>query len=291
MAIVLILLGVYVVAKHCRRYNKSWYERNKFVQKELQELRSSVPLVQVPKYSWRWLEWQLRMPIVWIVRLLGWWACDLWKWFWKHENDFDLFGCHVYASPQGAGKTISLVNKMLEIRMKYPRAIIVSNFDCEYAHVRMTDWKDFFAIRNGENGVAFFIDEIQNEWTATAWAQFPPEMLSELTQQRKQRMVIYASSQQFLRIVKPIRDQSFSVIEVRTFLGRLCLQAGYDAFAYEAYYSLPPDSREKRLKRKYILPFVQNHQLRGRYDTYSKVQRLENTLAPDGHALRGKSSK
>jgi len=257
-----------------RRFNRKWYAQNKKIRAELSELRAQVPRVSSPRLSWRNFEGYLAWPLICYARLIGWLACDLHESFWRHEREFDMFGVHVFAAPQGAGKTMSLVEHMRMVRAVYPRAHTVANFECVYATHKMESWEDFFKHRNGKNGVVFYIDEIQNEWANQNWKEFPPELLAELTQQRKQRIAIYASSQQFLRIVKPIRDQSFTVIEVAIYFKRLVIQKAFDAFAYEQFYGQTNKEGKKRHTPLWSKSYIANHHIRGQYDTYQKIKKM-----------------
>jgi ATP-dependent Clp protease ATP-binding subunit ClpX len=90
-------------------------------------------------------------------------------------------------------------------------------------------------VRNGEDGVIFAIDEIHAEFSSNAWKDFPPELLREISQQRKQKVKIIASAQVFKDVAVQLRRQCFDVVECRTVGGRWTFQRCFDAEDYNAY--------------------------------------------------------
>lgn len=203
-----------------------------------------------------------------------WLLCDLKLKVNISQKPFNEYGFSIYCGRQGAGKTISMVEYLERMRKDYPRAKIVTNFYYAHSHATMLSWRALFDIRNGDDGVIFAIDEIHSEYSSSNWKDFPESLLSEISQQRKQRMKIVATAQVFSRIAKPIREQAFSVFVCSTYAGRLTRVKEYDA----ADYGVTQDSayvvKEKcKPIRKYS--FVQSNALRSVYDTYQKINRLE----------------
>lgn len=194
----------------------------------------------------------------------------------RHKDTcFNQYGFTIFVGRQGAGKTISMVQYLEKMRQKFPDSLIVTNFKYEHAHKQMQDWRDFMKIRNGEKGVIFAIDEIHSEYSSDSWADFPESLLSEISQQRKQRMKIVATSQVFSRVAKPIREQAFSVVVCNTYFGRLTTTREYDAAEYST--SESPYQVKKKCKPLLKGYFVQSNALRACYDTYEKIKRLDKT--------------
>lgn len=138
----------------------------------------------------------------------------------------------------------------------------------------MEGWRDFLNIRNGEDGVIFAIDEIHSEYSSAKWQDFPESILSEISQQRKQRIKIIATAQMFSRVAKPIREQAFSVVICRTYYGRLTMSKEYDA----ARFAVSGDSAytiRKGVKPIWKNWFVQSNELRESFDTFEKIERLK----------------
>lgn len=193
----------------------------------------------------------------------------------RSYKPFEEFGFTVFVGRQGAGKTVSMVHYLSEMKRIYPGVKIVTNFACSLADYKMNDWRDFFEIRNSDKGVIFAIDEIHSEYDSSKWKDFPESLLSEISQQRKQRIKIVATSQCFKRIVKPMREQTFSVVECRTFFKRWTFCKEYDAFEYDCLES--SYAVNSPIKPLASYSFIQSDELRSCYDTYEKIERLEKT--------------
>ena len=206
---------------------------------------------------------------------LRWLLVDFKRFRARTYKPFEEFGFTVFVGRQGAGKTVSMVRYLSEMRRIYPDVIIVTNFECSLANMKMKDWRDFFEIRNGDKGVIFAIDEIHSEYDSSKWKDFPESLLSEISQQRKQRVKIVATSQCFKRIVKPMREQTFSVVECKTFLKRWTSCKEYDAFEYDCLESAYASGGLIKPIDSYS--FIQSDELRNCYDTYEKIERLEKT--------------
>lgn len=194
----------------------------------------------------------------------------------QRRGEFREYGFTFFVGRQGAGKTISMVQYLEEMRQQYPDCLIAANFEYDGADRIMTDWRDLLNIRNGTDGVIFAIDEIHSEYDSSKWNDIPEDLLSEISQQRKQRVKIIASAQFFTRIAKPLREQAMTVVSCNTFLGRLTINREYDSLDYALLIDNPVAVRRK-LKPLRKSSFVQSDHLRQCYDTYAKVERMRRT--------------
>lgn len=190
--------------------------------------------------------------------------------------DFKPFGLWMFCGRQGSGKTVGIVYHLEEMRKKYPKAIIVTNFDYKYADFNLKSLNDLLTIKNGEDGVIFAIDELQNEFSSAVSKNFPETVLSLVTQQRKQRICILASSQVYMRVAKPLREQCFYVVDCRTFFQRWTRMKCFDAQDYNTIVD-KSDVVEAKMKLRKIWKksFIQTDFLRNLYDTYAVVLRLQ----------------
>lgn len=193
----------------------------------------------------------------------------------KNGHVFDEFGLTMYCGRQGAGKTIAMTEYLERMRQKYPKALIITNYGYIGQDREMTDWKDFYEIKNGTDGIIFAIDEIQNEFSSAAWNKFPESLLSEITQQRKQRVKIVATSQIFTRVAKQLREQCNDVVDCVTLGGRWTFTKCFDAVDYNNTIDSP--TGKKKLRRLFRKSFLQDDYIRNLYDSYEKIQRLERT--------------
>lgn len=193
---------------------------------------------------------------------------------------FKPFGLRMYCGRQGSGKTIGMVEQLNEYRRKYPRAIICTNFGYLHEDRPLTSLYDLFEVRNGQDGVIFAIDELQNEFSSQASKNFPEEFLSVITMQRKQRICILATSQVFTRVAKPLREQCYEVVDCRTYAGRLTRLRCYDAADYNSVVDKSDPYAKSKLNKKWIYRFVQTDDLRNDYDTWQVVERMSRDHKP-----------
>ena len=219
--------------------------------------------------------WELKQPYIRYKYL------DLFRWCLvdflerdKHRGVFREYGFTFFVGRQGAGKTISMVRYLEVMKERYPECLVVANFQYYRADRIMTDWRDLLTIRNGTKGVIFAIDEIHSEYDSSKWADIPEDLLSEISQQRKQRVKIIASAQFFGRVAKPLREQAVSVVACKTLFGRLTFNREYDALEYISVIDNPLAAGQK-IKPLRKSSFVQSDFLRQCYDTYAKVERMQ----------------
>jgi hypothetical protein len=193
----------------------------------------------------------------------------------KEKRDRDIFrpsGFQVYIGRQGSGKTISAVRHMLELKKRYPEAIVVTNLNLNVKW----DYRQFSTVdelvqllvdvQNGKYGVIYLIDEIHTYFNSLESKGIPSYIFTEISQQRKQRKLIIGTSQLFMRIAKPFREQCDNMISCDTWFGVFTRNRAYDGMTLEVDYdgSLIGDIRRKGY-------FWHDRELRSSYDTYQKV--------------------
>lgn len=143
------------------------------------------------------------------------------------------------------------------------------------------------SLYNGKFGTIFVVDEIQNEFSCKTSKDFPETLLSLITQQRKNRILILTTSQVFTRVSKPIREQCYRAIECQTFFGRYTRNKVYNGIIYSDSIDLPPDKRRKNNKRLSLDCFCQTDYLRNCFDSYKLIERLNREgfveKLPDTH--------
>ena len=136
----------------------------------------------------------------------------------EHPNYFEPDGLLVFIGAQGSGKTLSAVNYVYNLMENYPSAILVSNIelkDYPFGSGRVfyfSDASDLTKYNNGEYGVIFLIDEIQLYFNSLQSKNINIDVMTQISQQRKQRKHIIGTSQVFGRMAKPLREQFSNVI-------------------------------------------------------------------------------
>lgn len=199
---------------------------------------------------------------------------DLYKLI-KYGRKFNEYGLTLYVGDQGSGKSMAMTEYLERMRVLYPKVIIVTNYGYLHENQEFTDWNDFFEIRNGADGVIFALDEIQNEFNSKAWKNFPEELLSEITQQRKQKVKIVATAQVYEDVAVQLRRQTLYVAECATYAERWTVVRCYRRKLYERALKLAEGTA--KVQKVYKLSFVQNDVLRNLYDTEKKIRRLART--------------
>jgi len=181
---------------------------------------------------------------------------------------FREYGVHMIAGEQGSGKTITLVYMLNRWKRMYPRLQVHTNFNYVYQDAPIDHWHDLIDNTNGIYGVVDCIDEIQNWFNSLESKDFPVEMITEITQQRKQRRAILTTSQVFSRVSKPIREQTYFLYMPITLFGCLTVVRKYKPTLS------PVDGQAREKKLRGVFFFVHNRALRESYDTYLKIQKM-----------------
>lgn len=187
---------------------------------------------------------------------------------------FKPFGMTMFTGPQGSGKTIAMTDYVLDLKAKYPKCKVYANYTIDGMDGKLKSLNDLLKLRNGEDGIVFVIDEIQNEFSTAASKNFPETLLSTITQQRKQRIHIVASSQVFTRVAKPIREQCYCVVDCRTFWNRWTRVRAYPADEYNSIIDSNALDKKRKIHCVWKKSFIQTDVLRNKYDTYAVVERM-----------------
>ena len=221
---------------------------------------------------------RIEMPILRFLSMFidftRWLVYDL-LWTIINGRIFKPYGLTCFVGRQGGGKTISMVEYLDRMKDLYPDCIVVTNFNYIKQDMPFTSWRQFTEVRNGLNGVIFAIDELQNEYNSNNWKDFPEDLLSVVTMQRKQRIKIIATSQVFTRVVKQLREQCYEVVECKTFLGRWTRQKCYDADDYNYIIDNPTPERRFKTRKKWKYSFIQNNIVRKLFDSYAVVESIK----------------
>jgi len=198
----------------------------------------------------------------------------------QRSNKFNDYGLTTFVGRQGSGKTISLVERLETIRKEYPDVRILTNFGYKYEDKPLTDWQQLLDDRN-DAGIVFAIDEIQNEFDVYDARNFNLDILKVITQQRKQGIKVLATSQVFTRVSKPLREQTFEVVECYTIMGRWTWQKCFDADDYNMVIDNPDPDKKIKVQRKWRKNFVHTDTIRNLFDSYAVIKTMKK-LAREG---------
>lgn len=195
----------------------------------------------------------------------------------KARRDKDFFwpnGTQVYCGTQGQGKTISAVRHLIKLKERYPKAKVVTNLKLNVPWAAevigfqtMEELeKVLVGVNNDKFGVIYLIDEIHTYFNALDSKNIPMFVFTEISQQRKQRKLIIGTSQLFMRLAKPFREQCDNIVMCRTYFGVLTKQTAYDGMTIEQDFegNLQGDVRKRGF-------FIHNRKIRNAFDTFQKV--------------------
>lgn len=183
----------------------------------------------------------------------------------KQDYEFNENGFHLFVGEQGSGKTISLVYTLMQMQKQYPKMKVRTNMSYKYEDGEIKSWKNLVFSNNGIYGQIDVIDEVQNWFNSLQSKDFPPEMFSEITQQRKQRKCIFGTSQVWGRVAKPIREQVKYVYKPLTLFGCLTIIRKYKP-------NIDDEGSIDNLKLRSISFFIHDDEVRNAFDTYKKIQ-------------------
>lgn len=133
-----------------------------------------------------------------------------------NPNYFPYDGITVFCGVQGSGKTLSAVRYVVDLMHKFPKCKLCTNLTIndESLNERVINWDGLNSLKleNGFDGIIYLLDEIHLEFNSLDSKQIPTDVFIEISQQRKQRKMIVGTSQLFLRMAKPFREQVKTVV-------------------------------------------------------------------------------
>lgn len=122
-------------------------------------------------------------------------------------------------------------------------------------------------ISNNELGVVYFIDELHLELNSLESKNIDIDIMVEISQQRKQRKKIVGTSQVYMRLAKPLREQIFDIVLCRNFFGCLQFNKSIDGSTSKE----ENGKLQAEIKGRSI--WFHTYDMYGRYDTYAKMRR------------------
>lgn len=193
----------------------------------------------------------------------------------EHPDYFYADGLVCFCGPQGSGKTMTAVNYTYNLMERFPECLLVTNLKLEKypwdgKRVFMfQNGDDFKKYSNGEKGVIFLVDEIQLYFNSLQSKNINPEVMTQISQQRKQRKHIVGTSQVFGRMAKPLREQFACVVKCTKLLGFIqrCQVVDRDSIDEES-----SDTMTMKGKVLFQSWFLHTPDYFKRYDTYAVIE-------------------
>lgn len=194
-------------------------------------------------------------------------------------------GLVVFIGGQGTGKTLSAVNYVYNLKEFYPNSIIVTNIDLEAYPVdnerifRFNNADDLMKYKNGKKGVIFLIDEIHLYFNSLQSKNINMDVMTQIAQQRKQRIHIVATCQVFGRIAKPLREQFSNIVLCKRYLN--CLQCNLliDRESIQGEDSTGTNLSGQVVKKYW---WFRSPEMFNRYDTYAVIENNKLSVSTKG---------
>lgn len=197
-------------------------------------------------------------------------------------------GLLVFCGSQGSGKTLSAVNYVYNLLYLYPKSILVTNIDLTDFPVdnvriyRFNDATDFAKYNNNQDGVIFLVDEIHLYMNSLKSKNMNIDVITQVSQQRKQRKHIVATCQVFGRMAKPLREQFSTVILCKSYFNFIQKNMLIDRDSIDGESSTSTNISGK-VKKNYW--YFRSPKMFKRYDTYAVIQNNDLAYVKDNNNL------
>lgn len=202
------------------------------------------------------------------------WKTFAQKWQKPPKNQFPI-GSIVFKGHQGCGKTLSLVQYVIELQKQFPDCLVYSNVHIKglknYTYID-TDEKlvEALKVQNGTQGVAVVLDEAHLYFGKKTG--IPLDVLTAISQQRKDRRRIIFTSQVWEELDISLRKQVKDIVNCKNLFGLIQINKVYDGETL-TYDKL---SSSYVADKKYTYIFKHSLELYSAYNTYQKIITNEN---------------
>lgn len=178
-------------------------------------------------------------------------------------------GSRVYKGFQGSGKTLSMVHYTLKMLDDYPDCLCYSNIsiDDDRVHYYNTpeQLQEILTINNGASGVLIVLDEAHLFWGRKSGISL--DVLTAISQQRKDRRRIVLSSQIWEELDISLRKQVKEIVQCNSILRTIIVNRVYDGETLT--YDKQQSQYVADLKDIYIY-----HMTKNETDKYNTLQKI-----------------
>lgn len=204
-----------------------------------------------------------------LIQMIYWLIIDFKR---RKYQSLHIYGIELIVGLYGQGKTMALSHYLDSMRQKYGDNIYIStNYFFKGQDFPITHWKDL--IKEYDKPIIFGYDEIQNEFNSRDYTNFPIELLTLLTQNRKGfGKKIIGTAQRYNRVDKVFRELAQYVLTCHTVFGRLTIVRKYEQMEYEELLNSPVLNKQMNIKPRQKYSFVQSDRLRDLYDSFKMLE-------------------
>lgn len=213
------------------------------------------------------------MGVIMLFKFFKWKFIDLYRLFKNRKNrKIHLYGIYGFFGLPGHGKTITMTYELMELRKKYKDNIyIFTNYGFLEEDKPFDNWR--MLLEEYDKPCVFAWDEVQNEFNSRDFKNFPVELLTLLTQNRKGNgKRVYYTAQRYNRVDKVFRELSFLVGDCRTIFGRYTRVKWFDTEDYEMLLSSPDVNKRMKIKSRKKTKFIQTDEIRNNYNSYQMLE-------------------
>lgn len=211
-----------------------------------------------------------------LIELIYWKLIDLYRFVRrivkKEEVKPHIYGIYGYFGLPGKGKTMALTWELERLRRKYKdKVYICTNYYYEHQDFPFTSWKQL--LRQYDKPLIVAWDEVQNEFTSRNFKDFPLELLTLLTQNRKGNGIrIMYSAQRYNRVDKVFRELTFYAVKCNTIFGRLTKMRYFHWEDYEQINNLTNVQQKMKIRPTRVISFVQSDKIRDLYNSFKMLE-------------------
>lgn len=193
-------------------------------------------------------------------------------WDKKKNPRCKIYGIEGYFGLMGQGKTLSMTRRLMKLREKYGSNIIIcTNYNFKNQDFAFTNWHQL--LQDYKKPLIVAWDEVQNEFSSRNFKDFPIELLTQLTQVRKNNgILILYSAQRWARVDKVFRELSTYCYQCTTRLGVFTINKKYRSDYYDQLCSSVSVDRKFKIPLDDIDSFIQTRAVRESYNSYKMLK-------------------
>lgn len=227
------------------------------------------------------------LPLPMLFYFLIWKIIDLARYLSNlKKNELRIFGIYGYFGLWGQGKTVGMTKELFDLRKKYGDKIyIFTNYGFKLEDKPFTGWE--MLLPEYDKPAIFAWDEVQNEFSSRDFKNFPVQLLTILTQNRKGngKRVMY-TAQRWARVDKVFRELTLYCYECKTRFSRLTSLRAYHWEEYEQLIDTSNVDTKVKIKSHHRKIFVQSDYLRSLYDSYQMLQSAKSKTYLDREEMK-----